>query len=155
LPLDRLGDAVIDWVTEFMVDVLVVDSVGIGAGVHDHLTTALGQSCEVLEFNGGLRADEPGFSNLRASTWHSLKKWLETGKIPSEKQLIDNLTSVEYFYDSRGLIALESKEAMKRRGESSPDFGDALSMTMWERAIRRRSHSELADRLINLQGDWS
>ncbi|VVM20480.1 hypothetical protein BSPWISOXPB_4341 [uncultured Gammaproteobacteria bacterium] len=59
-----------------------------------------------------------------------MKDWLQTGYITGDLRAqltcINSTTSSERFH---GKILLESKEALKKRGISSPDDADALSFT--------------------------
>jgi hypothetical protein len=50
--------------------------------------------------------------------------------IPNHPQLIADLSLPLHHYTETGKIQLEGKEDMRRRGVASPDFGDALAMTM-------------------------
>ena len=133
---------------EFGTTVLVIDSVGVGAGVFDILSQEIGNVVEVLEFNGGYRADSPTCSNLRAQTWMDMKKWLEHGQIPNNDEWLADLTSIRYFYNSRNLLALEGKDKMKRTGRKSPDIGDALAMTFWNKADRD-THTNIIGKAVN------
>jgi hypothetical protein len=52
--------------------------------------------------------------------------------LKEDKELVTELTSVEYGYamrDGGDCILLEKKEDMKRRGLASPDNADALALT--------------------------
>ena len=52
--------------------------------------------------------------------------------IPDDRELLADLTGVEYGYalrEGRDAIILEKKEDMKRRGLASPDLADALALT--------------------------
>jgi hypothetical protein len=51
------------------------------------------------------------------------------GIILNDPELQADLTGVEYAYNIRNEIQLEAKEAMKKRGLSSPDIADALALT--------------------------
>ena len=44
------------------------------------------------------------------------------------EQLIEELAAIKYYINSKGQIQMESKDDMKRRGMSSPDHADMLSM---------------------------
>ena len=50
-------------------------------------------------------------------------------ELPDDRELRDDLIGPEYGFTAKNQIQLEKKEDMKRRGLSSPDCGDALSMT--------------------------
>ncbi len=61
--------------------------------------------------------------------WGALRDWLPGGAIADDLDLKADLTGVEYGYNARDEILLESKADMKARGLSSPDTGDALALT--------------------------
>ena len=62
----------------------------------------------------------------------TLTAWLAGGMIPDDRELLADLTGVEYGYvlrEGRDAIILEKKEDMKKRGLASPDLADALALT--------------------------
>ncbi len=72
------------------------------------------------------------YANKRAEMWGAMRAWLAGGMIPDDRELMADLTGVEYGYalrDGRDAIILEKKEDMKRRGLASPDLADALALT--------------------------
>ena len=109
---------------------IMVDSIGIGAGVVDRLRE-LG-----LPVRGVNVSESPSlgqtYSNLRAELWNKTKGWLEgrSCKIPQDNQLVAELSAVRYSFTSSGKLQIESKERMKARGLPSPDLADALVLTM-------------------------
>jgi phage terminase large subunit len=131
---------------------IMVDSIGIGAGVVDRLRE-LG-----LPVRGVNVSEAPSmggsYVNLRTELWFKTKAWLEdrSCKIPDNADLLSELTSIRYSFTSSGKMAAESKDQMKRRGLKSPDLADAVCLTMaseaatalsgggysWSRPIRRR-----------------
>lgn len=114
---------------EFKPDAIFVDGAGVGGGVVDRMRE-LGY--KVVDVNAGSKAlDDRRFANRRAEMWHNTKVWLkERGSLPSHvTELVDDLLSPLYKFDSQSRILLEKKEDMKARGLPSPDFGDALAMT--------------------------
>ena len=61
-----------------------------------------------------------------------MRAWLAGGMIPDDRELLADLTGVEYGYalrEGRDAIILEKKEDMKKRGLASPDLADALALT--------------------------
>ena len=66
--------------------------------------------------------------------WGRMKEWLRSGAIAGANSelggdLKAELTGVEYGYNVRDEIQLESKDSMKGRGLASPDLADALALT--------------------------
>lgn len=109
---------------------ILVDSIGLGAGVVDRLRE-LG-----LPVRGVNVSEAPSmgktYQNLRTELIFKLRGWLEErgSKIPHDDQLIAELTSIRYSFGSSGKMKAESKDDMRRRGLSSPDLADAVCLTM-------------------------
>lgn len=114
---------------------ILVDSIGMGAGVVDRLRE-LG-----LPVRGINVAEAPGtkgtYLNLRAELWYAARDWLvgRDVRLPKDERLVDELTSVRYGFQSSGKIQIESKDAMKRRGLDSPDVADAFVLTFGSAAF--------------------
>lgn len=128
------ADRVASLIQEHRPDAVFLDMGAMGAPVLDRLMQ-LGFGHVVHGVHFGAAPTEPGmYLNRRAEMWHSIARWLESGgglpwEGPEAQDIEDDLTSPEYFYNSRGLLQLESKEDMKERGLPSPDDGDALALT--------------------------
>jgi hypothetical protein len=71
-------------------------------------------------------ATERNYVNSRTKAWGLAKKWLETGSIPDNKDLLREGPSLLFSYDKFGRMALESKELAAKRGVHSPDVFDAF-----------------------------
>ena len=115
-----------------------IDEIGVGAGVVDRLRE-LGH--EVRGVNVANRArDDKLFANQRAEGFWGLRERFRTGNIaiPNDSQLISELASLRYSYDSSGRIRMESKDDMRRRGLSSPDKADALMLAFLDTGGRLR-----------------
>ena len=116
-----------------------VDADGLGAGVFDRLKEQLGPI--VVEMRGGMRAESnERYLNKRAEWYFTLRELLDPDSenpvfIPDNPALIAQLSSIKWKINSRGLIQIESKEDMKKRGVKSPDEADAAVMAM---ATQRR-----------------
>lgn len=108
---------------------LLVDSIGVGAGVVDRLIE-LG-----LPARGVNVSEVPGLSksyaNLRAELWYKARDWLtgRESRLPKDQDLIAELVTPRYKFTSAGKILVESKDDMKRRGLPSPDRADAFVLT--------------------------
>jgi len=126
----RLSDMVIEQIREWKPDAVVVDEVGVGAGVVDRLRQ-LKYGNIIHAFNGGnAPINKTLYFNKRAETWGLMRAALRDRiDLPDHRQLTDDLVAPEYGFSNKQQIQLEKKEDMKRRGMASPDFGDALSMT--------------------------
>jgi len=111
-----------------------VDADGLGAGVFDRLNEQLGSI--TVEMRGGMRAENnERYLNRRAEWYFTLRELLDPDSdnpifIPNNQKLIAQLSSIKWKINSRGLIQIESKEDMKKRGVKSPDEADAVVMAM-------------------------
>lgn len=115
------------------VEKLVVDATGTGSGVFDYLNNRYTSAFDVVEFHGAYAPSDEKYKNLRVEVWDRMRTWIrESGKLTQNKRF-DELSLITYFYDSSNKLCLESKEQMRRRGVSSPDAGDALAMTFYEK----------------------
>ena len=109
-----------------------IDEIGVGAGVVDRLRE-LGH--RVYGINVANKAREDGlYVNLRAEGFWGLRDRFESGRIsiPDDRELIGELASLRYSYDSRGRIKMEGKDEIRRRGQPSPDKADALMLAFLE-----------------------
>ena len=76
--------------------------------------------------------DRDKFRNQRAELWHDMREWLAQDapvQIPDSDELLGDLTSLGYKFDSSGRLQIESKDELRKRGMKSPDLADALAMT--------------------------
>ncbi len=117
---------------------MVVDTIGLGAGVYDRLRQ---RGDPVVSFDASakpVRPPEPGrekFINRRAEAWWELRLAFEAGEVdldPEDEDLAAQLGSIRWWQDGRGFIHIESKEEWRRRmgaGTSSPDRADAVMMS--------------------------
>ena len=106
---------------------MAVDADGLGAGVFDRLVE-LGHS--VTEIRGGQPAVEPeDFVNRRSEWYWNLRLRFENGEIdidPNDDVLAKQLVAIKWKMTSKGQIAVETKEEMRKRNLPSPDRADAL-----------------------------
>ena len=109
---------------------IIVDSVGLGAGVLDRLRE-LGLPARGLNVSER-SVQKDTYINLRAELWFKCKAWLEgmDVKIPHDDRLWAELAAPRYHFTSSGKIQVESKEAMKKRGIHSPDRADAVCLSL-------------------------
>lgn len=111
------------------IDVIMIDGVGLGAGVVDRCRQL---HCEVIEVLSGAAPDLENKDvcyNKRAEMWFRMRDWLETADVPDDGELEDDLTGIKNFYDMKHRIQMEKKSDMKKRGLASPDCGDAVALT--------------------------
>ena len=100
-------------------------------------------SLEIVECHfggegGTISDDDPiDYQNSTGLMWGAVREALRTQSIklwPDDKQ-ISQLSNRKYVVNSAGKIELEKKEAMKKRGLSSPDMGDALALALHDPQI--------------------
>jgi phage terminase large subunit len=121
----RVTDAIRLWPER--VSQIAVDTIGIGAGVADVLRRTFGDI--VQDVNSSLRLDDGECYNLRARMWRDMRDWIKAGaSLPNDPELFISLTSLSYEYRA-GLLLIESKDAMKKRGMKSPDRADSIALT--------------------------
>ena len=109
---------------------ILVDSIGLGAGVVDRLQEL---DLPVRGINVGEASSMSGtYLNLRAELWFKLKDWLAAKdcKLPVDSALFSELVSPRYQFTSSGKMKIESKDEMRKRGLPSPDKADAICLTL-------------------------
>ncbi len=127
------------------VDVVAVDLIGVGSGVHDRLAELkrLGRiRCQVMGVDVSRAAptkqlhDDMQAHRLRDHLWLLVAKWLRDEDpvfCADDRQacedLAGELASVEYSLTSDGTLMVEDKDSMKKRLGHSPDLADALACT--------------------------
>ena len=107
---------------------LIVDEIGVGAGVIDSLQE---QGVNAVGVNVGEAAhDKEHFANLRSEIYWGLRTRFIDGEIaiPDDDNLTGELTSLKFKYTNKGQIAMESKDDAEKRGVASPDLADALCL---------------------------
>jgi hypothetical protein len=109
-------------------DYINVDAGGLGSGVADRLIE-LGHPVSRILF--GERAFEQDLYGLRRDEmWGEMYEWFkDVVKLPNNEPMKADLATPIKDEDSSLRFKLESKKAMKKRGLSSPDAGDALALT--------------------------
>lgn len=125
-------------IQEFQPDRVCIDEIGVGAGVVDRLRE---QGYQVKGINvARLARQDKLFANLRAEGYWRLRELFATGtiSIPTDSRLMGELAALRYSYDSQGRIIMESKEAMRQRGQASPDVADALMLAFVDPPSRAR-----------------
>ena len=115
-------------VREHRPDAVNVDVIGIGAGLADRLREQ-GVPARGINVAERPRRDRT-CANLRAEGYQSLARRFRDRRIhiPRDAELISELATLRYEYDSRGRLLMESKASMKKRGLGSPDKADALML---------------------------
>jgi phage terminase large subunit len=109
---------------------IMVDSIGIGAGVVDRLRE-MGLPARGVNVAESAAVDML-YSRLRDELWFRARDFFDAKdcKIPQDDDLIEELCAVKYAYTSLGKLKAESKDEMKKRGLPSPDLADAFCLTL-------------------------
>lgn len=119
---------------EHQADAVFIDA-GYGTGIASYGKT-VGRSWELVWFGG--RPFDPGCMNKRAEIWKEMRDWLKAGaSIPKDDVLYQDLIGPETIARPDGKIALEPKEAMKERGQPSPNRADALALTFARPVVKK------------------
>lgn len=110
-----------------------VDSIGIGAGVVDHL--AQHDDVEVIAVNVAESATTGQHARLRDEVWFRTRDWLRDGGcIPPDQKLVGELVAPTYSFDVSGKLKVEAKDETKKRLKRSPDRADALCLAVYDKA---------------------
>lgn len=126
-------------------DEILVDVIGIGAGVLDRLREngLPARGCNVSE----APSVSDKFLRLRDELWWLAREWFEAraGSIPPQQDLIDELSRPKYTLVGSGKIRIEGKDEVKKRTvhKNSPDLADAFIMTFASGLIKRKGNKRL------------
>lgn len=130
--------------TEYSLDAIFVDVVGVGAGVYDMLNNKLDY---VYAVNGGSSPQDKGkYYNKRAENWGRMREWFNDPPVvvPNSAEMLTDICSLKYSYNGNGQYVLEKKEDAKKRGVRSPDIADAIALTFAENPGHRDREYEIA-----------
>jgi len=148
---------IIEEINRYKCQHVFIDVIGIGSGIVDRLRE-LKYGHIIKAVNAAEKPINPEkFSNRRAEMWSNMREWLNDTpvRLPNDDDLVADITTVRYSFDSNGRLKLERKEDMKKRGIPSPDIGDALALTfafpVASADIQRRFHT----RVIQSDTSWS
>jgi phage terminase large subunit len=108
---------------------ILVDSIGLGAGVADRLRE-MGFNVRDVNVAETSALDQTAY-RLRDELWLAVKEWLgqRVGRLPKDEDLRQELVAPTFTFTSTGRVKVEGKAEMKRRGYRSPDKADALCLT--------------------------
>ena len=124
----KLTGRVVEAMDAWDPDDVIIDEVGIGAGVVDRLKE-MGRRVRGINVGRPAR-DARHYSNLRAEGYWTLRQMFAEGsiRIPPDNDLVGQVAALRYSFNSLGQVVMESKEEMRRRGVPSPDKADALML---------------------------
>ena len=134
LNLARLTGEAVTLIKKYHPSKVGVDCDGLGAGVFDNLNESVSAGIidtELVEIHGGALPVNMGqteeFLNLRAQMYWLLKQDIEILAIEENENLVEGLSSIKYFFNSKGKIQIESKDDIRKRLGRSPDIEDAIA----------------------------
>ena len=110
-------------------DGVIVDTIGVGAGVFDKLKQMGIRG--LTEGNASMKPTEiKVYQNKRAEMYFGLKKFVENGgKLPNDAELKEELLAMTYFYNNTsGKIQIVSKDDLKEDLGRSPDKADSVAL---------------------------
>lgn len=140
-----LADRVADQINLTRPDAVVIESVGPGAGVIDHLRA---RGYKIIEIHPGAHSSDPlHYFRKRDEIWGLMRDWLETeGCIGDDPMLFEQLTTIQATLDAaEQRIKIEKKEDYKERTRlSSPDRADTLALTFAVKLARRDANNRHA-----------
>ena len=140
LDLMQVADKVTEMINDFeglgkKCSALFIDGGGLGSGVIDRLRQ-LGYNPIEVQFGG--RASDRRYRAKGDEIWGKMRDGLRHLCLPRDNDfsqdnirasLKSELVQREYGFTPAGLIQLESKADIKKRGGDSPDIADALALT--------------------------
>jgi hypothetical protein len=129
-----------------------IDDCGLGGGVTDRLAEVKREEnltrMEVVPVNAAGRVpdDVTGdgvtkacdlYDNLTSYMWGTVRELMrnEEVSLQNDNDTVAQFSCRKYRLSSRGRIILETKEEMKKRGISSPDRADAVSLSCYEKKL--------------------
>ena len=121
--------AVVTAARNYKVKDIIIDEIGVGAGVLDNLKADNRFNAQGLNGSNSPSNNEK-YLNLRAEVFDGLRQRFADGDIaiPNDPELISQLASLTYKYNARGQLQLESKDQIRSTGRQSPDKADAIAL---------------------------
>lgn len=117
---------------------IAYDAIGNGADLDSMLRRTPGLPQLIPVQWGQPAKDDKMYFNQRSECWGTMRTWLETASIPDDDELAEQLSSLDYGYDARLRIQLESKKDAKKKGIKSPDKADSLALSFIPELIDRK-----------------
>ena len=121
--------AVVTAALKYKVKNIIVDEIGVGAGVLDNLKAD--KRFDAVGLNGSNSPNNSEkYLNKRVEVFDGLRQRFADGdiSIPNDPELISQLASLTYKYNARGQLQLESKDQIRSTGRQSPDKADAIAL---------------------------
>lgn len=129
-----------EWASRFHCESVQIniDDSGVGGGVTDRLNELRDErqhNFRIVAVNNGERAfEDEKYENKGTENWHRMRDLLEFDELVllEDEDMVGQLATRKFKMTSRGRIALERKEDMKKRGLMSPDRADAIILAFYD-----------------------
>lgn len=117
-----------------------IDDTGVGGGVTDRLNELKEEAAEefdkmvIIPVNFARKSPKSKsarfYDDIVTWMWSNVRDMMKDKnvKLPDDPILIGEFSTRKYYFQSNGKMKLESKEELKKRGLSSPDRADAVSL---------------------------
>lgn len=117
-------------INDHKADGIIVDTIGIGAGVYDQLQV---RGFYAISGNFADKADDSNtYHNKRAESYFRLKDAMTKGlALPRDDALMEELASITYSVKENGKLIIAPKDDIKEELGRSPDKADALALTFF------------------------
>jgi hypothetical protein len=130
---------------EGKISCIVYDAIGNGADFDSAIKRVPNLGVHLIPVMWGQPAkDDKQYFNQRSECWGRMRDWLEQGEIPDQDALADELVSLDYGYDGKMRIQLQSKKDIKKNGGKSPDHADSLALSFVPDLIDRKATAAFA-----------
>lgn len=168
---------VIAWCKEDPQDIIVVDETGLGAGVVDRLIELRNEGLSLpvtteirgVQFGAAaaegdaddedVKKEKEKYVNLKARMFDLLAKDMRSSIALMDEEVYQaELPSIQYRYNSKGQMCIESKDEYKKRtGRSSPDHADSLALANYGRyeELTVGSFTEAHTKARHVPRSWS
>lgn len=174
-PGPQIGEAVVRMarrmrkVTDRLRPRVKVDAIGVGTAVLDYLALNYAEEMEIVGVNTSCAAETvkiiaagtdisppktaaDEYRNLRTQILFGITAWLrEGGAIPQDPQLGKELVATSFYFVTKGKLAAEDKDEVKRRIRCSPDRADAVALAIYD---PRRSDGDGAPNMDDLNDGY-
>lgn len=143
-----LAGAIVDYIESsfYEIHAIIIELDGPGVSCYDTLKRGKYKN-KVYGVHTGARLKDGRNYNKRAKMYRGANDWLkdDPNRLPDDPELKSQACSTKYGYKD-GLLLLESKKDMKKRGVSSPDRWDAFCLTFVDVVIQRDDEPLKIDR---------
>lgn len=115
-------------------DAIFVDAIGIGEGVSHQLGD---RGLPAISAKASNSPSNAQYLNKRAEMYFTLKEHLRFIRLKEDMDLMKELLTIEYVYNSAGKTQLISKDIIKKNYGKSPDLADAVALTYFDVIYKR------------------